>query len=73
MTTAPDPSFDPLVYPARDRVIPDWAAAGPTPNWWVNLVAHSIRRGEARVLLRAGNVLRVTYAGDGPLDVEELP
>jgi hypothetical protein len=46
---------------------------GPLGNWWTNIVAYAILHGEARVLLRAGNVLVLRYHDDGPLSVEELP
>jgi hypothetical protein len=73
MTTTPDPLFDPLTYPARVRSMQEWAVCGPTPNWWCNLVASSIVCGKAHVVLKSGTVLCVTYAGDGPIEVTELP
>jgi hypothetical protein len=73
MSMSHGPLYDPLGHPGWDRTIQEWEAAGLTDNWWINLVAYSVRWGEARVLLRAGNVLRIPYAGAGPLEVSELP
>jgi hypothetical protein len=65
------PHFDPD-NPAH-HTVPEWAERGPTANWWINAVAACLHDGQARVLLRMGNVLVLTYSGEGPLEVLELP
>jgi hypothetical protein len=65
------PIFDPQNI--SHRTVQEWAQYGPTANWWVNAVTAAVRRGESRVLLRAGNVLVIRYRGEGPLTVEEVP
>ena len=61
--------FDPT-HPAH-RTVSEWAVAGNS-NWFVNLVTYTLAHGEARVLLRRGGVLKLTFHGVGPIDVEEL-
>ena len=53
------------------RTVSEWAVAG-NKNWFVNLVTYTLAHGEARVLLRCGGVLKLTFHGVGPIDVEEL-
>ena len=61
--------FDPT-HPAH-RTVSAWAVAG-NQSWFVNLVTYTLAHGEARVLLRCGGVLKLTFHGVGPIDVEEL-
>ena len=61
--------FDPT-HPAH-RTVSEWAVAGHK-NWFVNLVTYTLAHGEARVLLRCGGGLKLTFHGVGPIDVEEL-
>ena len=66
----PHPSqFDPT-NPAH-RTVSEWAVAGNS-SWFVNLVTYTLAHDEARVLLRCGGVLKLTFHGVGPIDVEEL-
>ena len=61
--------FDPR-NPAH-RTVSEWAVAGDK-SWFVNLVTYTLAHGEVRVLLRCGGVLKLTFHGIGPIDVEEL-
>jgi hypothetical protein len=61
--------FDPT-NPAH-RTVSEWAVAGNN-SWFVNLVTYTLAHGEARVLLRCGGGLKLTFHGGGPIDVEEL-
>jgi hypothetical protein len=61
--------FDPT-HPAH-RPVSAWAVAGNN-SWFVNLVTYTLAHGEARVLLRCGGVLKLTFTGVGPIAVEKL-
>jgi hypothetical protein len=67
--TSSTPSFD-LANPAH-KTIAEWATAGNN-SWFVNAVAYCLAHGEARILLRAGNVLRLSFVPPGPIGVEEV-
>jgi hypothetical protein len=57
-------------HPAH-RTVTGWEAAGPH-GWYSNAALYTVAHGEARVLLRAGNVLRLAFVAPGPITVEEL-
>jgi hypothetical protein len=65
----PREHFDPD-NPAH-RTIDGWEQAGPH-GFFINSVVYCLTRGEARVLLRAGDVLVLRFEQPGPITVEEL-
>jgi hypothetical protein len=66
-----EPHFDPL-HRQGDKTLEEWSIAGPN-GWLVNATIYCLAHGESRVLLRAGNVIRLSFTNPGPIRAEELP